>query len=51
MVAGGRGADPQTRETYGEHLSNFGQGFGDTFGSTVDLGRASGRALVGQGGR
>jgi esterase/lipase superfamily enzyme len=42
--------DPQTRETYGEHLTNFGQGFGDTFGAGADLGRASGRALVGRGG-
>ena len=41
--------DPQTRETYGEHLSNFGQGFGDTLGAGADLGRASGRALVGNG--
>ena len=43
--------DPQTRETYGEHLQNFGQGFGDALGSGADLGRASGRALVGRGGQ
>ena len=39
--------DPQTRETYGEHLSNVGSGFKDTIGSTVDLAGAPVRAVVG----
>jgi esterase/lipase superfamily enzyme len=42
--------DPQTRETYGEHLSNVGSGFRDTIGSTVDLVGAPVRAL-GSGGQ
>lgn len=37
--------DPQTRETYGEHLSNVGSGLRDTVGSTVDLAGAPVRAL------
>ncbi|TNC07668.1 alpha/beta fold hydrolase [Methylobacterium terricola] len=40
--------DPQTRETYGEHLSNVGSGFKDTIGSTVDLAGAPVRAVVGR---
>lgn len=39
--------DPQTRETYGEHLSNVGSGLRDTVGSTVDLAGAPVRALTG----
>ncbi|MCJ2093339.1 hypothetical protein MKK67_12705 [Methylobacterium sp. J-072] len=39
--------DPQTRETYGEHLSNVGSGFRNTLGSTVDLAGAPVRAVVG----
>ncbi|MDP4026951.1 alpha/beta hydrolase [Methylobacterium sp. NEAU 140] len=41
--------DPQTRETYGEHLSNVGSGFRDTIGSTVDLAGAPVRAVVSAG--
>ncbi|GJD91915.1 hypothetical protein BHAOGJBA_5468 [Methylobacterium hispanicum] len=39
--------DPQTRETYGEHLSNVGSGFRATVGSTVDLAGAPVRAVTG----
>lgn len=39
--------DPQTRETYGEHLSNVGSGLRDTVGSTVDLAGAPVRAMTG----
>ena len=39
--------DPQTRETYGEHLSNVGSGFRDTVGSTADLATAPVRAVTG----
>ena len=39
--------DPQTRETYGEHLSNVGSGLRDTVGSTVDLAGAPVRAVTG----
>ncbi|WP_264046178.1 alpha/beta hydrolase [Methylobacterium flocculans] len=39
--------DPQTRETYGEHLSSVGNGFKDTIGSTVDLAGAPMRAVAG----
>ncbi|TXM92684.1 esterase, partial [Methylobacterium sp. WL116] len=39
--------DPQTRETYGEHLSNVGSGFRDTVGSTADLATAPMRAVTG----
>ena len=38
--------DPQTRETYGEHLSNVGSGLRDTVGSTVDLAGAPVRAMT-----
>lgn len=41
--------DPQTRETYGEHLSNVGSGLRDTVGSTVDLAGAPVRALGSSG--
>ena len=41
--------DPQTRETYGEHLSNVGSGLRDTVGSTVDLAGAPVRAVTGAG--
>lgn len=41
--------DPQTRETYGEHLANVGSGFRDTVGSTVDLAGAPVRAVTGSG--
>ena len=41
--------DPQTRETYGEHLLNVGSGFRDTVGSTVDLAGAPVRAVTGSG--
>ena len=37
--------DPQTREPYGEHLSNVESGLSDTVGSTVDLAGAPVRAL------
>jgi len=39
--------DPQTRETYGEHLSHVGSGLRDTVGSTVDLAGAPVRAMTG----
>ncbi len=39
--------DPQTRETYGEHLSNVGSGLRETVGSTVDLAGAPVRAMTG----
>ncbi len=39
--------DPQTRETYGEHLSAVGSGFKDTVGSTADLAAAPLRAVTG----
>ncbi|KQO69731.1 esterase [Methylobacterium sp. Leaf87] len=39
--------DPQTRETYGEHLSNVGSGIRDTVGSTADLASAPMRAVAG----
>ncbi|WP_227441171.1 alpha/beta hydrolase [Methylobacterium sp. W2] len=39
--------DPQTRETYGEHLSNVGSGIRDTVGSTADLAGAPMRAVTG----
>lgn len=39
--------DPQTRETYGDHLSNVGSGFRDTVGSTLDLAGAPVRAIAG----
>ncbi|MCK2052862.1 alpha/beta hydrolase [Methylobacterium sp. 37f] len=39
--------DPQTRETYGQHLSNVGHGVTDTVGSTVDLAGAPMRAVTG----
>ena len=39
--------DPQTRETYGDHLSNVGSGFKDTVGSTADLAAAPLRAVTG----
>ncbi|MFG5121266.1 alpha/beta hydrolase [Methylorubrum sp. POS3] len=39
--------DPQTRETYGEHLSNVGSGLRDTVGSTVDLAGVPVRAMTG----
>ena len=39
--------DPQTRETYGEHLSNVGSGFKDTVGSTADLAAAPLRVVTG----
>ncbi len=39
--------DPQTRETFGEHLSNVGSGLRDTVGSTVDLAGAPVRAMTG----
>ena len=39
--------DPQTRETYGEHLSNVGSGLRDTVGSTADLATAPVRAVTG----
>ncbi len=39
--------DPQTRETYGEHLSNVGSGLRDAVGSTVDLAGAPVRAVTG----
>ena len=39
--------DPQTRETYGEHLSHVGSGLRDTVGSTVDLAGAPVRAVTG----
>ncbi|WP_246692876.1 alpha/beta hydrolase [Methylobacterium sp. WL64] len=38
--------DPQTRETYGEHLSNVGSGFKDAVGSTVDLAGTPMRAVI-----
>ncbi|MCJ2023637.1 alpha/beta hydrolase [Methylobacterium sp. J-067] len=41
--------DPQTRETYGDHLSNVGSGLRDTVGSTVDLAGAPVRAVTGVG--
>ena len=41
--------DPQTRETYGDHLSNVGSGLRDTVGSTVDLAGAPVRAVTGAG--
>ncbi|KQP10373.1 esterase [Methylobacterium sp. Leaf99] len=41
--------DPQTRETYGEHLSNMGSGLRHTVGSTVDLAGAPVRAFGGGG--
>jgi esterase/lipase superfamily enzyme len=41
--------DPQTRESYGEHLSNVGSGLRDTVGSTVDLAGAPVRAVTGIG--
>nr|WP_244537342.1 alpha/beta hydrolase [Methylobacterium pseudosasicola] len=41
--------DPQTRESYGEHLSNVGSGLRDTVGSTVDLAGAPIRAVTGAG--
>ena len=41
--------DPQTRETYGDHLSNVGSGLRDTVGSTVDLACAPVRAVTGAG--
>ncbi|GJD47538.1 hypothetical protein OPKNFCMD_0246 [Methylobacterium crusticola] len=40
--------DAQSRETYGEHLRNLGQGLGDTAGATVDLATAPARALSGR---
>jgi esterase/lipase superfamily enzyme len=40
--------DPQTRETYGEHLSNVGSGLRDTVGSTVDLAGEPVRAMTGR---
>ena len=43
--------DPQTRETYGEHLFNVGRGFGDTVTSTVDLAGSPGRAILGRSGQ
>lgn len=43
--------DPQTRETYGEHLANVGRGVGDTFSSTADLASAPARAIMGSAGR
>ena len=39
--------DPQTRETYGEHLSNVGSGLRDTAGSGADLAGAPMRAITG----
>ena len=39
--------DPQTRETYGEHLSAVGSGLRDAVGSTVDLAGAPARAITG----
>ncbi|MCJ2087228.1 alpha/beta hydrolase [Methylobacterium sp. E-005] len=39
--------DPQTRETYGEHLANVGSGLKDTVGSTADLATAPVRAMTG----
>lgn len=52
LVSGGRVrsraiVDPQTRETYGEHLTNVGSGLRDTVGSTVDLAGAPVRAMIG----
>ncbi|WP_244479872.1 alpha/beta hydrolase [Methylobacterium sp. Leaf94] len=41
--------DPQTHETYGEHLSNVGSGLRDTVGSIVDLAGAQVRALGSSG--
>ncbi|WP_348645277.1 alpha/beta hydrolase [Methylobacterium sp. BTF04] len=40
--------DPQTRETYGEHLRNVGRGVGDAMSSTADLATAPARAVMGQ---
>ncbi|KMO30299.1 alpha/beta hydrolase [Methylobacterium aquaticum] len=40
--------DPQSRETYGEHLRNLGQGLGDTAEGAVDLATAPARALGGR---
>lgn len=39
--------DPQTRETYGEHLSNVGSGIRNTVGSTADFATAPMRAVAG----
>ncbi|SDM54476.1 Alpha/beta hydrolase of unknown function [Methylobacterium phyllostachyos] len=41
--------DPQTRKSYGEHLSNVSSGFKDTLGSTVDLAGVPVRAVTGAG--
>ena len=41
--------DPQTRETYGEHLSYVGSGLRDTMGSTVNLASAPVRTVTGSG--
>ena len=38
--------DPQTRETYGEHLSNMGSGLRDAVASTVDLAGVPARAAT-----
>jgi hypothetical protein len=35
-----------TRETFGDHLRNLGDGLADTAGATADLAAAPGRALV-----
>jgi esterase/lipase superfamily enzyme len=40
--------DPQSRETYGEHLRNLGQGIGNTAEGAVDLATAPARALTGR---
>ncbi|NGM33188.1 alpha/beta hydrolase [Methylobacterium sp. DB0501] len=40
--------DAQSRETYGEHLRNLGQGIGDTAEGAVDLATAPARALGGR---
>ena len=40
--------DPQSRETYGEHLRNLSQGIGDTAEGAVDLATAPARALGGR---
>ena len=48
VSAPGAVIDPQSRETYGEHLRNLGQGIGDTAEGAVDLATAPARALGGR---
>ncbi|WP_407523950.1 alpha/beta hydrolase [Methylobacterium oryzisoli] len=40
--------DPRSRDSFGDHLQNLGQGLSDTAGATVDLAREPGRALSGR---